>query len=179
MTKKILLIIASHGFQPVEYGATREELEAADMEVITGGDKIGEAVGKDGVTKVNIEIALEDIMMDDYDGLYFIGGPGALPHLDNEESYSLLRQWEKTGKPYGAICISTRILAKAGVLQGAEATGWNEDDKLPEILKEHGASYVDRGAHTYNHITTGRDPVAAHDFGRAIVEVQNTNKKSL
>ena len=145
MIKKILLIIASRGFQPVEYGDTKSELETAGLEVITGGDKVGEATGKDGVTKVKVTVALEAMTADDYDGLYFIGGPGALPHLDNETSYRLLRVWAaETDKPYGAICISTRVLAKAGVLQGVEATGWNGDGELPAILTQFGAKHLDK-----------------------------------
>ena len=168
--KKVLLIIASVGFQQVEYGDTKAELEAAGFTVVTGGDKVGKAVGKDGVTRANIVVALEDVNIDDYDGLYFIGGPGALPHLDNEEAYKLLRAWKEAGKPYGAICISTRVLAKAGVTKGAAATGWNGDGELPAILQEYGALHVDKAAHTDGLITTGRDPAAAREFGRAIVK---------
>ena len=41
--KKVLLIIASDGFQPVEYWTTKKVLEDAGMEVATGGDKAGAA----------------------------------------------------------------------------------------------------------------------------------------
>lgn len=158
MSKKILLLIASIGFQPLEYSGTKEELEKAGFEVITGSDKKGIA-----------DVVIADIDINDYDGLYMIGGPGALTFLDNEKVYNLLRQWQKTGKPFGAICISTRILAHAGVLQGKKAAGWNGDEELPGVLENNGAEYSADDVFHDGNIITASGPMAAHDFGREIV----------
>lgn len=168
MDKKILLIIASRDFQQIEYSGTREELEAAGLEVVVGSDKFGEAIGKDGVTKVNVDVAIQDINISDYNGIFLIGGPGALEYLDNEKVYDLLTRFRDTGKQFGAICISTRILAHAGLLKDKKATGWNGDGQLPHILNESGAFYTGTPVFTDGDIVTGEDPEAAHLFGKEI-----------
>jgi len=171
MPKKILLFIAGEGYQPMEYSHTKEELEAAGFEVITGSNQAGEAISQDGVSGAKVDVTIDDIKIEDYDGLYVIGGPGALGNLDNEKTYDLLKNWQLIGKPYGSICISTRILAKAGVLQGIQATGWNGDGELPAILVENGAEYAETDVITDGNITTASGPPVAHDFGREIVKV--------
>lgn len=167
---KILLLIAHHGFQPLEYGDTKEELEKASLEVITGSEKKGIAVSAGNFLQTQVDVAISDIKIEDYDGLYLIGGPGALECLDNEKVYDLLKQWQKTNKPFGAICISTRILAKAGMLQGKTATGWNGDNELPKILQKYGATYSMNDVCRDGNIITAAGPMAAHEFGKKIVE---------
>lgn len=169
--KKVILIISSKGFQQVEYLDTKEELERVGIEVITASDKIVNAIGKDGLTTAMIDLIVSEIKVDDYDGLYLIGGPGAMDYLDNDQTYTLLNKWKESGKPYGAICISTRILAKAGVLQNVQATGWNGDDELPAILVENGADYMEESVFTDGNITTASGPQVAHEFGKEIVKV--------
>lgn len=169
MSKKILLLIASQGFQPLEYSGTKEELEKAGFEVVTGSDKKGVAVSKENLMRTKINVVIDNIDIKDYDGLYIIGGPGALDFLDNEKVYNLLRQWQKTNKPFGAICISTRILAHAGVLQGKKAAGWNDDNELPGVLQECGAEYSADDVFRNGNIITASGPMAAHEFGKEIV----------
>lgn len=170
MSKKILLLIASTDFQPLEYSGTKEELEKAGFEVVTASDKKGMAVSKEDLMQAKVDVSVDDININDYDGFYIIGGPGALDYLDNEIVYNLLRQWQKTGKPFGAICISTRILAHAGVLKGKKAAGWNGDGELPGVLEENGAEYSKEDVFQDNNIITASGPMAAHNFGQEIAK---------
>jgi protease I len=170
--KKALLIVASKGYQPLEYAGPKKALEEAGFEVITGSDKIGEATAKDG-SVTYAEVVIEGINISDYEGLFFIGGPGALMYLDNENSYKLLREWQKSGKPYGAICISPRILAKAGVLSGKRSTGWDDDGELAEIFSSNGVDYVRDDVVVDDKVVTASGPEMARQFGEKIVEVLN------
>ena len=85
--------------------------------------------------------------------------------------YALLLQLGGSGKPYGAICISPRILARAGVLEGKNAVGWNKDDEAPDIFKDHGATFVEGAVHVDGNVVTAAGPDAAKDFGRAIAGI--------
>lgn len=158
--KKVLLIIASEGYQPAEYGEPKRILKEAGFEVVTGSDKLGIA-----------RVLIKDIDVENYDALFFIGGPGALEHLDNEDSYGLLRAWQKSDKPYGAICISPRILAKAGVLKNKKATGWDGDGELAGIFKQCGVEYIREDVVAEGNVITASGPAAAEEFGRRIVEL--------
>ena len=62
MSKKVLLVIASKEFQPVEYGKTKEVLEDNNIEVVTASDASGQAYATDG-SGVHINLTLDEIDM--------------------------------------------------------------------------------------------------------------------
>lgn len=169
MDKKVLLIIASKGFQPIEYGTPKSILENAGVTVVTASDG-GAAVAADSST-APVDLLIKDINVDDYDGIFLIGGPGALEHLDNKEVYKVVREADEKKMPYGAICISPRILAKAGVLKGRRVTGWDGDGKLKGIVESVGAEYSTDGAVIDNNMVSGSGPAAAADFAQSILQV--------
>lgn len=167
---KILLIIAKEGFQVKEYLDAKEALVNNGHEVITASNETGEALSHIGTT-VKVDVALSDINIDDYDAIYLIGGPGALEYLDNENMYSLIRNiHEKKDKLYGAICISPRILIKAGVMKGVNMTGWNGDNELRGLCDAAGAIYIMQRVVRDGRVITAEGPMCAYEFGEAIAE---------
>ncbi len=166
-SKKIILVVASQGFQPHEYFGTKEVLENAGLQVLTASNKIGIAHSSDE-RETQVDMLVSDIDPELADGLFFIGGPGAMDHLNNETSYQVLRKWQESGKPFGAICISPRILAHAGVLKGKKATGWNGDSELEGVFSEFNVNLSNENVIIDENIITANGPEAAEDFGRAI-----------
>jgi putative intracellular protease/amidase len=167
----VLLIIASEGFEQTEYHATKKAITAAGFSVITGSDKLGNATAKDG-SHLPVEISLDKIDTNNYAGIFFIGGPNALEHLDTPTSYKIAQDAFYQNKPIGAICISTRILAKSGILNGKYATGWNEDGELNKIYADNNVVYLATEKVVVDgNVITATDPFAAHDFGAHIVEM--------
>ncbi len=167
----VLLVIASDGFQQTEYNVPKKILTDAGFSVVTASDKAGIAVAKDGST-IHVDHSLDQVIVNDYEGIFFIGGPGALDYLDNNTSYKILQEAFQQHKPIGAICIATRILAKAGVLRDKYATGWNEDGLLNAIYKECGVIYLpEEKVVVESNMITATDPSAAQQFGEKIVEL--------
>jgi putative intracellular protease/amidase len=173
----VVLIIASHDFQQIEYGVTKKIIEEAGFTVLTASDKSGTAIAKDGST-AHIDISLDKIMANDYAGIFFIGGPGALEHLDNNTSYKIAQETFFQNKPIGAICVATRILAKAGVLHDKYATGWNGDDQLARIYTEYNVHYLpEEKVVVEGNVITATDPSVAQDFGKHIVEMLQNQQR--
>jgi putative intracellular protease/amidase len=167
----VLLVIASKDFQQIEYGVTKKVLVDAGFTVVTASDGFDKAIAKDG-SKVHVDLTLNQIRVDDYQGIFFIGGPGTLEHLDNNTSYKILQEAALQHKPIGAICIATRILAKAGVLRDKYATGWNDDGLLNAIFAENGVVYLpEEKVVVESNVITAIDPSAAQQFGEQIVEL--------
>lgn len=141
--KKIVLVIASNCYQPIEYGVPKEILRKEGAIIITASDKPSGALASDNST-TPVDITLDALVPEKYDGIFFVGGPGALECLDNSISYHIISQAKKHNIPYGAICISTRILAKGYGLQNKRATGWNEDLALKVLYPSFGVTLVER-----------------------------------
>ena len=164
----LLLVVANNGYQPIEYETPKKHLKQAGIKVVTASNKPGGAVASDGST-TDVDIILDDVVMTDYDGIFFIGGPGAMEHLDIPQSYHLLAVAKKLNKAYGAICIAPRILAKAGVLKDKRATGWNGDNVVPGLFDGYGVIYQDKPAVRDGNVITASGPDSAAAFAQEII----------
>lgn len=175
--KKVVFVIASNGYQPIEYGTPKAILQEYGIKVITASDKPGGAVASDGSTTA-VDITIDQLNPTNYDGIFFIGGPGAMECLDNSISYRIASEAKKHAIPYGAICIAPRILAKANALAGKKATGWNDDMALETILRGNGAEYAKgHDIVTDGLVVTAVGPKAAEQFADGIMRV--LTKKAL
>ena len=169
--KKIGMVLAFRDFRDEEYFVPREILEGSGAEIKNISNQKGTARGADG-GEIEIDYNLEEAKAKDFDALVFVGGPGCLDNLDNENSYRLVNQAVEKGKLVTAICISPVVLAKAGVLKGKRATVWTSSlDKTPaEILKEYGAIYQDQGVVVDGRIITAKGPSFAQEFAQTIID---------
>lgn len=170
MKQKIALIIASRGYQQIEYGVPKKMLEAAGYAVTTASDTLGTAVAKDQST-TQVDILIKDIDVTKFAALIFIGGPGAMELLDNTISYQLCQAAVAAHVLIGAICITPRILAKAGVLEGRVATGWNEDGKLATIFLESGTTYAPEDVVVEDLFVTATGPKVADQFAEQLITI--------
>ena len=170
--KIIAMVIAFKDFRDEEYFKPRQIFEAAGADVKTASNEKGKAMGADG-GEVEVDLLVKDLNPADFDAVVFIGGPGALQYLDNEDSYRLAQETISQGKLLTAICIAPAILAKAGVLEGKKATVWTSsmDKSAVKILEDNGAIYQDELVVADGKIITAVGPTAAEAFGMKVVEV--------
>lgn len=170
--KKVVVIIAFRDFRDAEYFVPKEILEKAGAEVKTASNKKGTAVGADG-GDTEVDLLISEINPADFDVVVFIGGPGCLESLDNEDSYKVAKDTVSQNKVLAAICISPVILAKAGVLEEKKATVWSSslDRESIKTLENYGAIYEDKPVVVDGKIITGNGPDAAEEFGKKILEV--------
>ncbi|MDI6602804.1 MAG: DJ-1/PfpI family protein [Patescibacteria group bacterium] len=168
--KKIVMIVAFRDFRDAEYFVPKEILEEAGAEVKTASNQKGTALGADG-GDVEIDLLVSEINPADFNAIVFVGGPGCLDNLDNEDSYRVARETVSQNKVLASICISPVILAKAGVLKGKKATVWSSPiNRGPvRILEENGAIYQDKSVVVEGKIVTANGPAAAEEFGKAII----------
>jgi len=170
------MVIAFRDFRDAEYFTPKKILEEAGAEIKTASNKMGLALGTEG-GDARIDLLIKDLKPAEFDAIVFAGGPGCLDALDNEDSYRVAKEAVSQNKVLAAICISSVILAKAGVLSGKRATVWSsEADKQPiKILIENGATYIPRPVIADGKIITGNGPAAAKEFGEMIIGVLTEN----
>ena len=170
--KKIAIVIAFRDFRDEEYFTPKAILEKAKAKIITVSNKSGTAIGADG-GDVEVDLLLENLNPADFDAVVFIGGPGCLNNLDNEESYRIIKETVSQNKILASICISPVILARAGVLIGKRATVWSSiiDKSGVKTLQENGAIFENKSVVVDGKIITANGPAASKKFGEVLSEV--------
>jgi len=169
---RIAMIISPKGFQDVEFAVPYKYFRDNDATVDVYSTVKGIAVGSLGsVYKINE--TLDELNVSNYDAIVFIGGPGTPIVRSDENSERIAQQAVKERKVLGAICWSPTILAKAGVLKGKNATGWDGMDEefsmlTSEYLEMSGAKYTGHGVTVDGNIITADGPNSAQKYAEEI-----------
>jgi protease I len=167
-SRKILMIIAPEKFRDEELNHPREVFRSQGADVTVVSTKAGIATGAYG-HKEKIEKTLDDVAGETFDALVVVGGGGSPQHLwDNKQIHDIARRHLQIGKVVSAICLSGVVLAKAGILDGVEATVWKSDESM-KAYAEHKVKFVDKPVVRSGKIITANGPAAARDFGTAIM----------
>lgn len=119
---RVLVPLAS-GFEELELAAIVDVLRRAELDVVVAGLPAGRAaiVGSHGIAVVP-DVALDEVDLDAIGALVLPGGPGTEALAADERLLALIRRLDAAGKPVAAVCAAPLVLAKAGVLEGREAT---------------------------------------------------------
>lgn len=166
--RTILMIIAPEKFRDEELNHTREVFKSQGADVTVVSTKVGTAAGSYG-HKEKIEKTLDDVVGDTFDAVVVVGGGGSPQYLwDNRKVHDIVRRHLQMGKVVSAICLSGVVLAKAGILDGVEATVWKSDESM-KAYAEKKVKYVDKPVVRSGKIITANGPAAAREFGTAIM----------
>lgn len=163
--KRAALIIPSGDFRDEELFETKRVLDAAQVQTVIASTRIGLIRGTLG-NATEASIPLNRLIVDDYDAIIFVGGPGAVEYFTNPTALGIARDTVRKGKVLAAIGIAPTILANANVLAGIRATSFLSER---ERLMQAGAIYTDVPVERERLIITATGPPAAVQFGRAIV----------
>jgi len=164
--KKAVFIIAEDGFRDEEFFQPKEVLEKGGLEVKVASTTKGYAQGVLGA-KVKPDILIQDIKVEDFDAVIFVGGAGASRYWDDPVAQKIVQQAVAQNKVLAAICIAPVTLARAGVLKGKRATVWHSEAGQ---LKAAGADYTGSAVEKDGNIITAAGPIAATAFGEEIVK---------
>ncbi len=177
MTNKIAMIIAHRDFRDEEYFIPKRIFLNSNFEIITVSENNDKAIGMHG-GEAKIDQIVENMIVDDFDAVLFIGGAGIMDNIDNPYHHRVAREAVEKGKVLGAICVAPMILAKSGVLKDKKATVWSSPmNKNPiKVLEENGAIFEDEAIVVDGKIVTGNGPMAADQFAHIVLEVLTGDK---
>jgi len=164
--KRAVLIVASENFRDEELFETKRVLDAAAVQTTIASTKTGFIRGMLG-NIAETGILVNQLRVDDYDAIVFIGGSGAAEYFENPVALNIAREAASKGKILAAICIAPTVLANAGVLKGVRSTAFLSER---EKLVQGGAIYTGAPVERDRFIITGSGPAASVQFGRAIAD---------
>ena len=111
---------------------------------------------------------IADERMQDYAGVLFCGGPGALAMAEEADAQRLAREAQEQDKLIGAWGEGVAVLAKAGLIRKRKVTG---DPALREVLEQAGARYTGVQVQRDGKLVTAYDDAAGLRFGKTLVEI--------
>jgi protease I len=172
VAKKVVMVIAHDGFRDEEFFVPKNVLEKGGVKIVVASSAISQAKGVLGA-KVKPDSLVNDVNINEFDGIIFVGGVGATEYWDSPVAHKLARDAYTANKIVAAICIGPVILANAGILEGKKATVWDSEAKQ---LRGKGASYTGKGVERDGNIITANGPAAGEEFGEAILEALSAGK---
>jgi protease I len=169
--KKVGFIIANLNFRDEEYFYPKDVIEKAGFKALTISMEKAVCIGKLG-GEVVADLAIRNVIVDDFDAIVFVGGSGCQDFWHNEYAHKICRKIVEQEKVLGAICSSVATLAFAGVLNGVNVNSYETER---EILKDNGGvlSDLDVVVDDKHKIISANGPKVSRSFGLEIVKMIN------
>lgn len=169
---KTIAVHLAEGFEEIEAISIIDVLRRAEFDVkivsVTGNQEVA---GSHQI-KVTADTLFEDV---DYSQIDMIVLPGGMPGAANLNKHNGLKDqildFNKSGKPLGAICAAPMVLGQLGLLKNKNATCFPGFEKYLESANVTGAD-----TETAGNIVTGKGAGVAIKFALKIVEEQKGKK---
>ncbi len=173
----ILIVIADKDFRDEEVAVPVKVFNSAGYSVTIASPTKGKCVGMLG-GKVESNLAIKDIKPENFGAVSVAGGIGSKKMLwDSKELQSAVKDFYKSGKTVGAICLSPVVLARAGLLKDKNSTVYGMEKAVSE-LKSHEAEYTGGKVEKSGRIVTARGPEFSKTYAQELLKVIKSVEKS-
>ncbi len=167
VNEKQVAMLVGEGFHDGEAYMPIGFLTNRNVKVVVIGPEKGAVKAYNSDFLINIEYAVDEVTVDDFDALIIPGGMAPSLLRENENVVDFARDFFNTGKPTAAICHGPQILITAGVMAGKKSTAVGS---VGEELIEAGAEFYDQALVIDGNLITSRVPRDLNEFSRAILE---------
>ncbi len=162
--KRAALVLCFNGFDDNEYQGLKKTFDRLAMPSVVYSSKRGLAEGMHGL-KIQIEHSVDEFNAEEFEAVVFVGGRGLEEYLSNPMIHNIAKDMLSKGKILAANYWAPVILANAGVLAGKRATVTPVE---AEILKKHGAKYIDELLVIDGNVITGNGSATAELYADLI-----------
>lgn len=166
-----IAILSTNGFEQSELLEPKRQLEEAGATVTVISPESGSIKGwdeDDWGKSVDVDLALEDAKVENFDALVLPGGqinPDIL--RTNECAVTFVRDFFNSGKPLAAICHAPWLLVEAGVMEGRNVTSYHS---IQTDVKNAGGKWEDSEVVVDRALITSRSPDDLDAFCSKIIE---------
>jgi protease I len=164
--KRAAVIVPSTNFRDEEFFETIKALDAASVQKVIASTRTGIIRGTLGGS-FEADTLVNQLKVDDYDALIFIGGAGVIEYVFNPVALNLIREAFDKRKIIAATSTAPSILANAGILKGVKVTSFFSER---EVLTQAGAVHTGMPIEQDMKIITSSGPDVAVPFARTLVD---------
>lgn len=151
-----IAVIIDDMFEDSEYIQPAQAFKREGHELTHIGLEKGKTVkGKKKETPVQIDKAIKDVSVDDFDALLIPGGFSPDKLRAHDEAVAFSKNFMESGKPIFAICHGPQLLISADVLRGRKVTGWKS---IKQDIKNAGAQFLDQEVVDDGNLVSSRNP---------------------
>lgn len=111
---------------------------------------------------------VSEATLDEFTGVVFVGGEGALALAENADAQRLAREAMAGNKLLGAFGHAMAVLAQSGVVRGKKVTA---PPFLKDKIQSAGGKWTGRELEPRGNLVTARDDAVGMRFGRALAQV--------
>lgn len=162
-----LVFLPQKDFNEEEFIIVRKRLLKAGKQVFITSDDHSACSGSKGM-KVKSDISFYNVNVNNFIALILIGGAGARNYWKNEPLHKIIKKFCDSEKVIAAICSSSIILAKAGILQNKKATCYSENKM--ELINA-GIDYQEKKVVVDGNFVTAESVQSALQFVEAILHL--------
>jgi len=167
-TKNILMIVPPKDFREEELFVPKGIFEdnGYKVEIASSKTPAGRVKGLAGA-QARVDLLLSDVMVDRYDAVVLVGGPGAKVFWQDVQVLLIVQEAKTKHRVVGAISQAPVTLANAGLLKGKKATVLKSEVSK---IRMKGAQYVPVEVVADDNIVTASGPFEAEEFADKILE---------
>jgi len=163
----VLLVIPPARFKDQEFDTLKAFLERRKCKIQVASSQMRESYGMEG-RRVRPDVTLEAADVAAYAAVVFVGGMGTRDYWDLPTAHDLARRALEANCIVGATSTAPVILARAGLLEGRQATVYFSESK--QII-DRGAQYTAGALALDGRILTCKGPEAVERFAMALIKM--------
>jgi len=167
-TSTVLVVVPAHDYGEQTLRHARSSLHNVHVGTWSVSSNWSELIKGRLQDEFMVDGDIASARMENYSGVLFVGGEGAIELSADENALRLAREANAGDKMIAAWGHAVAVLAKAGVVKGRKVTGALE---VKSLVQYHGGRFTGRQLERDGEIVTAADEAVGIRFGKTLAQI--------